>query len=176
MDAFIQNLFGLNTDDATATAAQILSGYTAYARGQKLIGTLSPLNSSVDTICSFGWASQPTVNWSSSYKVGNGILVYVFTRLYDDSGIWSFYPTHPDYITYKILPSDLAISEGRYFPIETNGVASTNVYHNATYVWASVGETGSTAMRLYNSAYAQVGDRLYAGGRDGRYFAMSFYL
>ena len=81
MDAFIQNLFGLNTDDATATAAQILSGYIAYARGQKLIGTLSPLNSSIDKICSFGWGSYPMVNWSSDYKVGNGILVSNSSRL-----------------------------------------------------------------------------------------------
>ena len=176
MDAFIQNLFGLNTDDATATAAQILSGYTAYARGQKLIGTLSPLNFSIDKICSFGWSRYPMVNWSSDYKVGNGILVYVFTRNYSDSGSWAFYPTHPDYITYKILPSDLTISDGRYFPIETNGVASTNVYHTAVYVWASVGETGSMAMSLYNSTYTQVGDNLHAGGRNGCYFAMSFYL
>lgn len=161
---------------ATATAAQILSGYTAWVNGQNIMGSLNPLNFSIDKICSFGWSSYPMVNWSSDYKVGNGILVYVFTRNYSDSGSWAFYPTHPDYITYKILPSDLTISDGRYFPIETNGVASTNVYHTAVYVWASVGETGSMAMRLYNSTYTQVGDNLHAGGRSGRYFAMSFYL
>ena len=31
---------GVDTSDATATGGQILSGYTAYARGQKIIGTM----------------------------------------------------------------------------------------------------------------------------------------
>ena len=33
---------GLSTDDATATAADILTGKTAYARGVKLVGTYKP--------------------------------------------------------------------------------------------------------------------------------------
>lgn len=35
---------GTDTSDATATAGQIIDGYTAYARGQKLIGAYQPLN------------------------------------------------------------------------------------------------------------------------------------
>ena len=36
----ISSISQLDTSDATATGGQILSGYTAYARGQKIIGTM----------------------------------------------------------------------------------------------------------------------------------------
>lgn len=41
----IEDLSVLDTSDATATSAQLLSGYTAYAKGQKITGNVQQLSS-----------------------------------------------------------------------------------------------------------------------------------
>lgn len=41
----IEDLSVLDTSDATATSAQLLSGYTAYAKGQKISGNIKQLSS-----------------------------------------------------------------------------------------------------------------------------------
>ena len=57
---------GTDTSDATATASQILSGYTAYAKGVKLIGTASgaPTNASISNYTNF--LIKPSVSLSGS--------------------------------------------------------------------------------------------------------------
>lgn len=69
---------------ATATAAQILSGKTAWVNGSKLTGTIASLAGSTITPSS----SQQTVSCSGKYMTGN-IVINAVPSTYLAPGTWS---------------------------------------------------------------------------------------
>ena len=68
---------GINTDDANAAAAQRLSGYTAYAKGQKVTGSMVDRGAVNQTISPGGSYTIPAGyhNGSGKVKAGKGIEI-----------------------------------------------------------------------------------------------------
>lgn len=80
------------TSDATATAAQILSGYTAYARGQKLYGTLIQPPVSLNKLFLISLYQNAAFEWSKKTDL-SAYTIYLMIILDDCSSYECVYNT-----------------------------------------------------------------------------------
>ena len=116
----IANITGTYTNDATATAADILTGKTAYAKGSKITGSMADATITNNTTLPDGSTSSGTINGGSYIKIGAG---YNSTDKY----YLAQADTHSSY-----TPSST------YFSTSTTGTVSTakieaNKYATSTY-------------------------------------------
>lgn len=92
---------GTSTQDATATAADILSGKTAYAKGEKLTGTIATYDGTVKKLYDIVVNNNPGVEAVSTnpttIEEGSGVKLYFscasgfeFTGGADVTGVTSY--------------------------------------------------------------------------------------
>ena len=143
---------------ATATAAQILSGYTAWVNGQLLSGTFIPPFVSLDKICMISTMSNITFEWSkkSDYSAYSIYILIILRKI----STYSSYIVLPNTFSWVIVgPVSLAAvqsassTSGEFFvPV----IAQCGETMGAAYGKISASTSGSTG---YPNYYAQC--RLY---------------
>lgn len=163
---------------ASATTAQILSGYTAWANGQYIVGSLSMPDDQLSKLRCVTLSRQPSTEIPQSDVSASGALIVLFTRTMVPSSLkWQHRPpsTFP-YCTARILPNHYAISSTTqfYLPILTN---TDGNYPTAAYLQISVHNDLKTIslLRLVNSSYGDLTGQLTASSTSARYAVFVYY-